>query len=45
VKSAIAIDAVVMASAALRGDVVYTSDTADLEKLRCRFPGVRVRAV
>lgn len=45
VKSATAIDAVVMASAALRGDVVYTSDTADLEKLRRHFPGVRVRAV
>ena len=45
VKSATAIDAVVMASAALRGDVVYTSDMADLEKLRRHFPGVRVRAV
>jgi predicted nucleic acid-binding protein len=45
VKSASPIDAVVMASAALRGDVVYTSDTADLEKLRRHFPGVRVLAV
>jgi len=45
VKSASPIDAVVMASAALRGDVVYTSDTADLEKLRRHFPGVRVLGV
>jgi predicted nucleic acid-binding protein len=45
VKSASPVDAVVMASAALRGDVVYTSDTGDLEKLRQRFPGVRVLAV
>ncbi len=45
VKSATAIDAVVMASAALRGDVVYTSDVDDLEKLRRHFPGVRVFAV
>jgi predicted nucleic acid-binding protein len=39
------IDAVVMASAALRGDVVYTSDPDDLAKLRRHFPGVRVLAV
>jgi hypothetical protein len=45
VKSASAVDAVVMASAALRGDVVYTSDVGDLEKLRSHFPGVRVFAV
>ena len=45
VKTATAIDAVVMASASLRGDVVYTSDTTGLEKLRRHFPGVRVRAV
>jgi hypothetical protein len=45
VKSAGAIDAVVMASAALRGDVVYTSDVLDLEKLRRHFPTVRVLAV
>lgn len=45
VKSASAIDAVVMASAALRGDVVYTSDVDDLEKLRRHFPAVRVLAV
>jgi hypothetical protein len=45
VKSASAIDAVVMASAALRGDIVYTSDVADLERLRSHFPSVRVLAV
>jgi hypothetical protein len=45
VKSASAVDAVVMAAAALRGDVVYTSDVADLEKLRRHFPGVCVLAV
>jgi predicted nucleic acid-binding protein len=37
-----AIDAIVMASAALRGGIVYTSDVADLERLRTRFPEVRV---
>ena len=36
------IDAFVMASAALRGDVVYTGDVDDLEALRAFFPGVRV---
>jgi predicted nucleic acid-binding protein len=45
VKSAGAIDAVVMASAALRGDVVYTSDVGDLESLRRYFPTVRVLSV
>ena len=45
VKSASAVDAVVMASAALRGDIVYTSDVGDLEKLRRYFPTVRVLAV
>lgn len=45
IKSASPIDAVVMASAALRGDVVYTSDDADLEGLRLHFPGVRVLSV
>jgi len=34
-----------MASAALRGDVVYTSDIQDLERLRRYFPGVRVLGV
>jgi hypothetical protein len=45
VKSASAVDAVVMASAALRGDIVYTSDVGDLETLRRYFPTVRVLAV
>jgi hypothetical protein len=45
IKSASAIDAVVMASAAMRGDVVYTSDMVDLERLRRHFPGVRVLSV
>jgi hypothetical protein len=44
-RSASPTDAVVMASAALRGDVVYTSDVTDLEKLRRHFAGVRVLAV
>jgi hypothetical protein len=33
---------VVMASAARRGDIVYTSDVGDLTRLRAVFPGVRV---
>ena len=37
------VDALVMVSAALRGDVVYTSDLDDLVRLRdARFPGTRV---
>jgi len=36
------LDAIVMASAALRGDVVFTSDVEDLERLRQHFPTVRV---
>jgi hypothetical protein len=38
-------DALVMASAARRGDVVYTSDFADLDRLRSFFPSVRVLSV
>ncbi len=38
-------DAVVMASAAQRGDVVYTSDVEDLEPLRDTFRSVRVLGV
>jgi hypothetical protein len=34
-----AIDAIVVASAALRGDTVYTSDVGDLERLRAGVPG------
>lgn len=37
-----AIDAIVMAFAASRGDVVFTGDPKDLERLRAFFPGVRV---
>lgn len=40
-----AIDALVMASAARRGDVVYTSDFNDLERLQRYFPTVRLLAV
>ncbi len=45
VKGATPIDALVMASAARRGDVVYTSDVGDLERLRAVFPAVRVFGV
>ena len=45
VKGASLVDAVVMASAASRGDIVYTSDVEDLERLRRVFPGVRVLGV
>lgn len=44
VKGATTIDAIVMASAAARGDAVYTSDVDDLERLRAFFPPVRVFA-
>ena len=37
-----AVDAIVMAFAASRGDVVFTSDPDDLERLRAFYPGVRV---
>ena len=42
VRGATVVDAIVMASAASRGDVVYTGDLKDLERLRSYFPGVRV---
>lgn len=45
VKAASTIDAIVMASAAMRGDVVYTTDPDDLEKLRAFFPSVRVLGI
>ena len=45
VPGAATIDAFVMSSAALRGDLIFTSDFDDLEKLRKVFPGVRVLAV
>jgi predicted nucleic acid-binding protein len=37
-----AVDAMVMAFAASRGDVVFTSDPDDLGRLRAFFPAVRV---
>jgi predicted nucleic acid-binding protein len=45
VKGATAIDAIVMASAAQRGDVVYTADVADLTKLAGYFRSVRVLGI
>lgn len=45
VKGATAIDAIVMASAAQRGDVVYTADVSDLEKLAAHFRAVRVLGI
>ena len=45
VPGATTIDAIVMASAARRGDLVYTSDFEDLESLRTYFPAVRLLAV
>ena len=44
VAGATTIDAIVMASAARRGGVVYTSDVEDLERLRAFFPAVEVLA-
>ncbi len=44
VAGATTIDALVMASAALRGGVVYTSDIGDLERLGRHFRSVRVLA-
>lgn len=35
-------DAIVMASAARRGDLVYTSDIEDLQRLQQPFPSVRL---
>ncbi len=45
VPEATTIDALVMASAALRGGVVYTSDVDDLQRLGRYFPEVRVLSV
>ena len=45
VPGATAIDALVMASAARRGDVVYTSDVPDLQQLQVYFPAVRLLVV
>ena len=45
VRGATCIDAIVMASAARRGGVVFTSDVEDLAALNRVFPGVRVLGV
>lgn len=45
IPSATTIDAIVMACAARRGGVVYTSDTEDLLLLQSYFRGVRVLTV
>lgn len=45
VRDASAVDALVMASAARRGDVVYTSDFGDLSRLSRYFPTVHVLSV
>ena len=42
VKGASVVDAVVMCSAAERGDRVLTSDFVDLDRLTAHFPGVRI---
>ena len=39
------VDAIVMASAARRGDIVYTADPDDLGRLQRFFSGVRVLVV
>jgi hypothetical protein len=39
VRTATVVDAIVMASAASRGDVVYTSDYDDLAKAACVLSG------
>ena len=45
VKGATPIDAIVMASAAQRGDLVYTADVSDLERLAQHFRSVRVLSI
>ncbi len=45
IKGATLVDVIVMASAAARGDVVYTSDVGDLQRLQTYFPNVRVLGV
>ena len=42
VRNAGVVDAIVMSSAAQRGDRVLTSDFADLDRLRRHFPAVRL---
>ncbi|HEY1532537.1 MAG TPA: PIN domain-containing protein [Polyangiaceae bacterium] len=45
IKGATPIDAIVMASAAQRGDVVYTADVSDLARLAGYFRVVRVLGI
>ena len=45
IPGATVVDAIVMASAARRGDIVYTSDFADLSRLAAHFRSVRVLGV
>jgi len=45
VKGARVVDAIVVCSAAKRGDRVLTSDRHDLERLQTRFPEVRIVAI
>ncbi len=45
VHDATIVEAIVMTAAAARGDIVYTSDVEDLERLRRHCPGVRVLEV
>ena len=45
IRGATPIDAIVMASAAQRGDVVYTADVSDLAKLTGYFRAVRVLGI
>ena len=45
IRGATLVHAIVMASAASRGDIVYGSDVEDLERLRKHFPRVRVLSV
>ena len=42
VPGATIVDAIVVASAASRGDIIYSSDVHDLERLRRVFPSVRI---
>lgn len=44
VHGATLVDSIVMASAARRGDIVYTSDFGDMDRLVAHFPSVRVLA-
>ena len=46
VRGATLVDAIVVASAARRGDLVLTGDLADLSRIRdAAFPSVRIRSV